>query len=127
MFLWNWITLNIQLTTVWETFEAYLRSQIILYSAYGRKKHRQLSEKFSQCITEADHLYADSQTAELYEKKVFLKMGFDNLSIKQTEQLFLNQNRHFMNMQKKLKNIKLTILYGPQPLTLFLKFGQQQG
>ncbi len=54
-------------------------------------------------------------------------MGFDNLSIKQTEQLFLNQNRHFTNMQKKLKNVKLSILYSPQPLTLFLKFGQQQG
>lgn len=41
----------------------------------------------SHSIAEVDRKYADAPRPELYREKLLLKTEFDNLSIKQTEQL----------------------------------------
>lgn len=95
------LTPDVKLATVWEALKTYLRGQIISYSAYERKKRKQRLTELSHCVAEVDHLYADCPTPELHKRKLLLKTEFDNLSIKQTEQLFLKSKQTFYEHGEK--------------------------
>ena len=89
------LTPDVPLTTVWEALKADLRGQIISYTDYERKKRKQRLSDLSHSIAEVDRKYADSPMPELYREKLLLKTEFDNLSIKQTEQLFFKSKQKF--------------------------------
>ena len=95
------LTPGMPLTTVWEALKAYLRGQIISYTAYERKKRKQRLSELSHSIAEVDRKYADSPSPELYREKLLLKTEFDNLSIKQTEQLFFKSKQKFYEHGEK--------------------------
>lgn len=94
-------TPTMQLTNVWEALKAYLRGQIISYAAYERKKYKQRLIDLSDKIAEMDRLYALSPTPELYKEKILLKTEYDNLSIKQMEQLFFKSKQTFYEHGEK--------------------------
>lgn len=95
------LTPEIPLTTVWEAFKAYIRGQIISYTAYERKKRKQRLSDLSHDIAETDRKYADSPTPELYREKLLLKTEFDNLSIQQIERLFFKSKQKFYEHGEK--------------------------
>ena len=66
-------TPDMPLTTVWEAFKAYIRGQIISYSAYKKKKRRQRLTELSDSIAEVDRLYAVSPSPDFYKQKLLLK------------------------------------------------------
>lgn len=55
----------------------------------------------SHSIAEVDRKYADAPTPELYREKLLLKTEFDNLSIKETEQLFFKSKQKFYEHGEK--------------------------
>lgn len=88
-------TPEIQMNVLWEALKAYIRGQIISYTAFHRKKYRQQLCDLSDNIKELDLLYAEAPTSELYRKKLLLNTEFESMSIKQTESLFLKSKQTF--------------------------------
>lgn len=97
-------TPDVSLITMWEALKAYLRGQIISYTAYERKKRKQRLSDLSHSIAEVDRKYADAPTPELYKEKLLLKTEFDNLSIKQIEQLFFKSKQKFYEHGRRLES-----------------------
>ena len=94
-------TPDVSLSTIWEALKAYLRGQIISYTAHERKKYKKRLSDLSNSIAETDRLYADAPTPELYKEKLLLKAEYDNLSIKQTERLFFKSRQKFYEHGEK--------------------------
>ena len=82
-------------TTIWESLKAYLRGQIISYSAFVKKiRNQRITDLLAQ-MAELDKKYAVNPDPELYKERLLLQSEFDNLSIKQTEQLLFKSRQTF--------------------------------
>lgn len=84
---------EISRSTLWETFKAYLRGQIISLSSLKNKRRREKESKITQELVEADRVYACSPTPDLYKKRQSLQTELNLLYTAETTQL-LRQSRH---------------------------------
>lgn len=82
--------------TLWETFKAFMRGQIISYVSTLKKAERAESEALTKEIFRIDNLYASAPTPALYKERLQLQSKFDLLSTRKTQkQLFLAKQRFF--------------------------------
>ena len=79
--------------TIWETFKAYLRGQLISYASYERKEHLSILTHITYRISYLDRQYATSPSAKLYKERLLLQTEFDNLSTVKAEKMLL-KSRH---------------------------------
>lgn len=63
-------------STVWEAFKAYIRRQIISYSAQLTRMQNEKRTKITRQITELDRQCATSPTPKLLVKKTTLQTEF---------------------------------------------------
>ena len=82
--------------TLWETFKAFMRGQIISYVSSLKKAERAESESLIKEIFRIDNLYATAPTPALYKERLQLQSKFDLLSTSKTQkQLILTRQRFF--------------------------------
>lgn len=82
--------------TLWETFKAFMRGQIISYVSSMTRAERAESETLIKEIFKIDNLYATAPTPALYKERLQLQSKFDLLSTSKTQkQLFLTKQRFF--------------------------------
>lgn len=82
--------------TLWETFKAYMRGQIISYVSSLKRAERAESETLIKEIFKVDHLYARAPTPALYKERLQLQSKFDLLSTSKIQkQLFITKQRFF--------------------------------
>ena len=86
---------------VWDALKAYLRGQIISFTA--RKKAQSERERLALTagITEVDRLYALQPTPELYNRRIELKAKFDILITHQAQNLLLKSKSTFYEHGEK--------------------------
>lgn len=84
---------EISRSTLWETFKAYMRGQIISLSSLKNKQQREKESKITEEIVETDRMYACSPTPDLYKKRVSLQSELNLLYTAETTKL-LRQLRH---------------------------------
>lgn len=73
--------------TVWESMKAYLRGQIISYSAQQRKLHNRKLEQLANDILKLDSILATAPTNDLFKQRMTLQTDFNLLSTRQIENL----------------------------------------
>jgi exonuclease III len=78
---------------IWETLKAYLRGQIISYSARVKKKQQERLKKIESDILRIDGVLSYSPSVDLFKERLALKTEFNLLSTKLIENL-LNKSRH---------------------------------
>lgn len=81
--------------TIWDALKAYLRGQIISFTATMRKRAQ--TERLELCnqIKEIDQKYAHIKNPELYKKRVELQTRFDLLSTHSVERQLLRSRSLF--------------------------------
>lgn len=80
---------------IWESLKAYLRGQIISYSAKAKRIQQERLRKIENEILQLDVALAHSYTSELFKQRLALQTEFNLITTKQTENL-LNKSRHKM-------------------------------
>lgn len=78
---------------IWETLKAYLRGQIISYSARVKKKQQERLKKIESNILQIGRVLSYSPSADLFKERLALQTEFNLLSTKFNENL-LNKSRH---------------------------------
>lgn len=80
-------TLGMSPLTVWESMKAYLRGQIISYSAQQRKLHNMKLEQLANDILKLDSILATAPSNDLFKQQMTLQTDFNLLSTRQIENL----------------------------------------
>lgn len=89
-------TPGMSVSTIWETLKAFLRGQIISYSAKLRKNHNAKLEQLTNDILNLDRVLASSPSKDLFKQRLNLQTEFNLLSTKHIENLiFKTQSRTF--------------------------------
>lgn len=83
-------TNSISYSLLWETLKAFLRGQIISYSAYIDKKLKNKKKDISDNIQALDDQYALNPTPELCKQRLNLQAEFDLLSTDEAEKCLLH-------------------------------------
>lgn len=86
-------TPEISKSILWDALKAYLRGQIISFSAHQTMAKKEKRLKLIEQISEIDHQYAESPTAELLTKRITLQTEFNLLASDETVKL-INSSRH---------------------------------
>lgn len=86
-------TPEVSKSILWEALKAYLHGQIISFSAHQTKTKKEKRQKLIEQISEIDHQYAESSTAELLTKRITLQTEFNLLASDETVKL-INRSRH---------------------------------
>lgn len=81
--------------TIWDALKAYLRGQIISFSASMKKRAQKERIDLSIQIKEVDQRYAQTKSPELYKKRVELQTRFDLLSTHSIERQLLQSKSLF--------------------------------
>jgi hypothetical protein len=76
-------------TSIWESLKAYLRGQMIYYTANKNKACAQWLWGLSEAIATLNEKYATDPSSDLYKERQLLQSEFDEISTRETEQLFL--------------------------------------
>lgn len=82
-------TLDESLLTVWDALKAYLRGQIISFTANMKRKSLKEQSDLLFEIRDTDKEYAQHRTPKLYNKKIDLKTRFDLLTTHQIQNITL--------------------------------------
>lgn len=80
---------------VWDALKAFLRGQIISYSANMKKKASTERLNLAKQIQDIDLQYAQSKNPELYKKRIELQTRFDLLSTHSVERQLLKSKGKF--------------------------------
>lgn len=86
---------NISHSTIWESLKAFLRGQIISYTAFKNKQHSKEISDLSESIGRLDQLYSESPTADLYKKRIDLQAKLNLLTTRHAEQLLLKTRGNY--------------------------------
>lgn len=84
---------DIKRSTLWETFKACMRGQIICLNSLKNKQRREKELKMTQELKEIDRVYANYPTPDLYKRKQSLQTELNLLYTAETTR-FLTQLRH---------------------------------
>ena len=76
-------------SAIWESLKAYLRGQIISYTANQNRVGSQRLRDLSESIATLDEKYATDPSSDLHKERQLLQSEFDELSTRQAEQLLL--------------------------------------
>ena len=74
---------------LWEALKAYLRGQIISYSASTHKARMARQTKLTELISDVDKVYAGNPTPELYKQRMIYQAEFNMLSTGQAERALM--------------------------------------
>lgn len=87
--------------TLWESLKAYLRGQIISYTAHLRKTARSRQSELAQKILEIDDSYANNPDPSLYKKRLQYQTEFNLITSNDAEmQLLKSRQRIFESGDK---------------------------
>ncbi len=86
-------TPGVSFCLIWESLKAYLRGQIISYSARARKKRLERLKKIENDILQLDGVLAYSSSPDLFRQRLVLQSEFNLLSTKHIENLLI-KSRH---------------------------------
>lgn len=84
---------EIKRSTLWETFKAYMRGQIICLNSLKNKQRREKELRMTQELKEIDRVYANSPTSDLYKRKQSLQTELNLLYTAEMTK-FLTHLRH---------------------------------
>lgn len=105
---------------VWDALKAFLRGQIISYSANMKKKASTERFELTKQIKEIDLQYAQSKNPELYKKRIELQARFDLLSTHSIEQQLLKSKSKFYihgNKTSKILANQLRLIQATRHIT----------
>lgn len=105
---------------VWDALKAFLRGQIISYSANMKKKASTERLELTKQIKEIDLQYAQSKNPELYKKRIELQARFDLLSTHSIEQQLLKSKSKFYihgNKTSKMLANQLRLIQATRHIT----------
>lgn len=81
---------HISKTLLWESLKAYLRGQIISYSAHLKKLRMSTIQKLSADLESVDQQLATSTSLDLLRRRVVLKIELDLITTNEAERLLLH-------------------------------------
>lgn len=94
-------TPDVSSLVVWDALKAYLRGQIISFTANMRRKAQQERLELAKQIKEIDHKYSLVKDPDLYNKRVELQTKFNLASTYQIErQLLRNKSLFYIHGDK---------------------------
>ncbi len=93
---------SISYSLLWETLKAFLRGQIISYSAYVNKERRNRIKKLSDSIQALDDQYAHRPTPELHKQRLNLQAEFNLLTTGEAERLLLRTRCNYYEYGDKV-------------------------
>uniref|UniRef100_A0A4W5RYX9 Reverse transcriptase domain-containing protein n=1 Tax=Hucho hucho TaxID=62062 RepID=A0A4W5RYX9_9TELE len=97
-------TPNISASTLWETLKAYIRGEIISYTAHENKLKRHRLSMLTRCIAQLDDIYAVSPSPDIYKERLTLQAEFDTLLTDQvTEMLVKSRSTYYEQGDKASK------------------------
>lgn len=97
---------------VWDALKAYLRGQIISFTANKKTQSEKEQLELSSKILDIDEQYALTQTPELYNKRLELQTKLDLLTTHQTENLILKTRSTFYEHGEKTGKLLANQLKG---------------
>ena len=82
-------TPNISVFTLWETLKAYIRGEIISYTAHENKLKKDRLSMLTCCIAQLDDIYAVSLSPDIFKERLTLQAEFDTLLTEQVTELLV--------------------------------------
>lgn len=95
-------TPGISPSLLWETLKAFLRGQIISYTAYSEKLRKEKLSTLTKQITQLDRAYAISPSSDIFKERLTLQAEFDVLSTAHVENLLLKSGHTFYEQGDKV-------------------------
>ena len=97
-------TPEVSCLTVWDALKAYLRGQIILYTANMKRKAYKERKDLTNQIKEIDQQYAPFKNPDLYKKRIELQTNFELISTHVIEcQLLKSRSQFYIHGDKSGK------------------------
>ncbi len=94
--------------TLWETFKAFLRGQVLSFTSHTKKEKISKLKELSDNIVQLDAQYAPSPTPEFYQKRICLQTEFDLASTAKAEHLLLRARHTSLSLGTKRVDFWLT-------------------
>lgn len=76
-------------STLWETFKAYIRGQIISYVSFERNKYKKSIADLTDQISQLENQYVNSPSPNILKEYLLLKADFDTPSTVTTEEMLI--------------------------------------
>ena len=92
---------DISLRTLWESDKAYIRGQIISYTAHKNKEHNTRLLEIEQAIADIDKKCSSDSTSELNKERILLQMEYNNLSAHKVVSNLLKTKQKFYEHGEK--------------------------
>lgn len=92
---------NIRRRVLWEIHKAYIRGQIISYTAHQNKQRNKGLSEIEQSILDIDKKCSTSPTSELLKERILLQMKFNNLSTHQAVRNLLKTKQKLYKHREK--------------------------
>lgn len=121
------MTPDVSVSTVWETLKAYVRGQIISFTAYKKKKSEAKQLEISKRIAELDKTYAHNPSPDLYKERLKLKAEYDQISSYVIENLLFRNRSNFYEHGEKAGAILARQLRGARAKQIISKVNTQNG
>ena len=94
-------TPDVSALVIWDALKAYLRGEIIAFTANKKRLSQKEQLDLTSKIKEIDQQYAHTQTPELYNKHLELKTRFDLLTTYQTQNILLKNKSNYYEHGEK--------------------------
>lgn len=98
--------------TIWEAMKAYLRGEIISFSAYKNKCSKQKQTDIANQILNIDKQHVNSPSPDLYKERLKLQAEFNVLSSHEVESLLLRSKSNYYEHGGKTGKLLATQLRG---------------
>uniref|UniRef100_A0A8P4G9K3 Reverse transcriptase domain-containing protein n=1 Tax=Dicentrarchus labrax TaxID=13489 RepID=A0A8P4G9K3_DICLA len=92
---------DISRCTLWESHKAYIRGQIISYTAHKNKEHNKRLVEIEQSIADIDKKCSAHSTSELHKERILLQMEYNNLSTHKVVSNLLKTKQKFYEHGEK--------------------------
>lgn len=98
-------TTGMSSSVIWEQMKAYLRGEIISYSAHMKKEQSQRLVKITEDLLELDVILAHSPSPDVFKERLTLQTEFNLLSTRHAENLINKSKRETYEYGEKTGKI----------------------
>ncbi len=95
LFISTNVNSEVSASTIWETCKAYLRGEIISYSAYQKKAKAEKNSALLRTISDLQAKYAESPNPDTFKELLLKKAEFDILTSNETTALLLRTRSNY--------------------------------
>ena len=98
-------TPDVSASLLWESLKAFIRGEIISYSAFEEKCRKDKLATLSKRISQIDAIYAVSPSPQLYKERLTIQAEYNIITTNRTTELLIQTKSRFFEQGDKASKL----------------------